>query len=199
LGVAAFVAVILGSAPAAHAWGIPFPSPRAARPDQSWLNDPPERRGARSKGKVAVFAFKGDDVYQPVRGAVVRLLRRKGLNVTTTLRPVEGATQYRETSYALNLAVYVEGEVSGAGARQSALLRLYGGVTGHRIASARFSGPTEKIVGDLRHTFWTRVGPAITRACSSASRPRRREREPLHIEAGEPLEDTPTAAQPEDG
>jgi hypothetical protein len=202
LGVAVLGAVILGSAPAARAWGILYPSPLLVRPgppDQSWLLDVPERPGGRSRGKVAVFVFKGDDVYQPMRATVVRLLRRKGFNVTTTLRPVDTAVEYREMSYASNLAVYVEGEVSGEGARQSALLRLYGGVTGHRIASARFSGPTEKIVEELGHTLWTRVGPAITRACASASRPRRREREPLHIEAGTPLEDTPVVGQPDNG
>jgi hypothetical protein len=170
---------------------------RAAPPDQSWLNDVPERPGARSRGKIAVFVFKGDDVYQPTRAAVVQLLRRRGFNVTTTLRPADSAAQYRDLSVAANLAVFVEGEVSGEGDRQSALLRFYGGVTGHRIASARFSGSTEKLVADLRHALWTRVGPAITRACSSAARPRRLEREPLHIEAGTPLDDTPGPSEAE--
>jgi hypothetical protein len=200
LGVAVLVGVILGSAPAAEAiWGMLYPLPprvvRPTPPDQSWLMDIPERPGARSKGKVAVFVFKGDDVYQPVRAAVVQVLRRRGLNVTTTLRPIDSAAEFRDVSYTLNLAVYVEGEMSGAGARQSALIRLYSGVTGHRIASARFSGLTEKIVGDVGHTLWTRVGPVVMRACSSASRPRRREREPLHIEAGTPLETTPVTSE----
>jgi hypothetical protein len=199
LGVAVWVGASLVWAPAAEAWGIVYPSPRAKPPDQSWLLDVPERPGARPRSKIAVFVFKGDDVYQPMRAAVVRLLRRRGLSVTTTLRPVDSAAQYREMSYALNLAVYVEGEVSGEGARQSALIRLYSGVTGQRIASARFSGPTEKIVEDLGHTFWTRVGPAVARARASASRPRRLEREPLHIEAGDPVEPSPGAPSRAEG
>jgi hypothetical protein len=201
LGVALLVGVILGSAPAAQAtWGILYlPPPKVVRTpeEQAWLRDIPERPGARSRGKVAVFVFKGDDVYQPVRAAVVQMLRRRGFNVTVTLRPVDSATEFREMSQVANLAVYVQGEMSGEGARQSAHIHVYSGVTGHRIASARFSGPTAKIVGDLGHTFWTRVGPAILRTCSSVARPRRLEREPLRIEAGEPLENTPPASEAE--
>ena len=201
LGVAVWLGVILSSAPApAQAgWGVPHlwrrkvvqPTP----PDQSWLKDLPEASGAHSKGKIAVFVFEGDDVYQPVRAAVVRTLRRRGLNVTVTLRPVDSAAQFRELSSALNLAAYVEGEVSGEGARQSAHIRLRSGANGQRIASATFSGPTQKIVADVGRGLWTRVGGAVTRARSSVSRPRQREREPMRIDAGTPLENTPTISE----
>jgi hypothetical protein len=149
------------------------------------LKDLPERA---SRGKVAVFEVKGDDVYQPVREAVVRVLRRRGLNVIVTLRPVEGATEHRETSQALNLALFVSGEMTGEGARQKAVLQLTSGMTGHRMASARFAGATDAIVGEISRTLWTRVGPTITRACKSASKPRAREREPLRIDASDPLD-----------
>jgi len=193
------VAVILGwaSAPAEAAWGTSYlwrPPARLGPPDQSWLMDLPQKAGGHARGKVAVFAIKGDEFYQPVRAAVVKLLRRRGLNVTATLRPVDSAAQFRELSQTLNLAVYVDGEMRGEGARQSAVIRLRSGISGQRIASARFSGPTQKIVGDVERTFWTRVGPAVSRACTSASRPRRREREPLHIDAGSPV-DAPIASQ----
>jgi len=193
LGVAVLVGTILSfaAAPAEATWGIYPQPPKAARPtppDQAWLLDVPERPGAQAKRKVAVFAFTGDDVYQPVRAAVVRTLRRRHLSVTASLKPVESAVEYREMSYALNLQIFVEGEVSGEGARQSALIRLYSGVTGRRIASVRFNGPTEKIVGDVGRTLWTRLGPIITRACSTVSHPRKLEREPLHIDAGTPIE-----------
>jgi hypothetical protein len=191
LGLAVLAGVILafGYTPAQAAWGVPYQLrlPQVVRPgppDQSWLMDVPEKPGAHSRGKVAVFVFNGDDIYQPVRAAVVRVLRERGLTVTASLRPVDSAAQYREMSYALNLAVYVEGEMVGEGARQTALVRLRSGVTGQRIATAKFSGPTHEIVGAVGRTLWTRVGAATMRACSSASRPRRREREPLVIEAG---------------
>jgi hypothetical protein len=201
LAFAVLVATILGAgAPSAQAaWGVLFPRPpwtvRRTPPDLSWLNDVPERPAARSRGKVAVFVFRGDDVYEPVRAAVVRTLRRRGLNVTAALRPVDSVAQYRELSYALNLAVFVDGELDGEGARQSARVQLRSGVTGQRIAAARFSGPTQKIVGDIGRTLWTRVGPATMRACTSAARPRQREREPMRIDAGAPADDLPIAAR----
>ena len=192
--------LVSASAPAEAAWAIPYPlSPVVVRspapPDQSWLMDVPEKPGARARGKVAVFIFNGDDVYQPVRAEVVRVLRRRGLNVTATLRPVDSAAQYREMSYTLNLGVFVEGELIGDGPRQIAHIRLRSGLTGQRIASATFSGPTPKIVEAIGHTLWTRVGGTVMRACSSSSRPRRREREPLRIEAGTPMESRSLASK----
>jgi hypothetical protein len=188
--------VISAPAPVEARWGVLYvPRPvRKLPPDQSWLQDVPEKPGARARSKVAVFAFQNDDVYEPVRAAVVRLLRRKGLNVTANLRPVDSASQYREMSQTLNLAVYVEGELTGEGAQQRARIRLRSGVSGQHFASATFSGPTPKIVGDINKTLWNRVGPSVSRACSSASKPRRRERDPLHIDAGSPL-DAAIAAQ----
>ena len=43
---------------------------RLAPPDQSWLQDVPEKPGAHSKGKVAVFPIAGDDVYEIGRAHV---------------------------------------------------------------------------------------------------------------------------------
>lgn len=189
------VVTLLSAAPAAEAaWGTypRFPPPaRPAPPDQSWLTDVPEKPGAHGRGKVAVFVFKGDDVYQPVRATVVRMLRRRRLHVTTSLKPVVGALEYREVAATLNMAAFIEGEVTGEGPRQSALITLYSGLTGHRMAQVRASGPTEKIVADLGRTFWTRLGPPLTRACTSASRPRKLEREPLRIDAGDPADAAP--------
>src|SRR5688572_23114107 len=97
--VAASAAAVVVAAPTAALarWGVPhLPRPpivRRVAPDQSWLQDVPEKAGARTRNKVAVFVFRGDDVYEPVRAAVVRLLRRRGLNVTATLRPVDSAEQ----------------------------------------------------------------------------------------------------------
>lgn len=196
-GIATVLGGVLLSWPVdAYAWGAMRGERRTAPkpPDQSWLQDVPEKPGARSRGKVAVFVFNGDDVYQPVRGAVVRALRKRGLNVTANLRPVDSAAQYREMSQTLQLAVFIDGEVKGEGARQSAQIRLRSGVTGQNMVTATFSGPTQKIVGDVNQKLWARVGPAISRSCVTASKRRRRERAPLRIEAGTP-EDLPITAQ----
>jgi hypothetical protein len=191
-----FVLLVFVPAVAQARWGVPYlPRPaRRAPPDQSWLQDVPERPGARAKSRIAVFAFRNDDVYEPVRAAVVKLLRRRGLNVTANLRPVDSAEQYREMSYTLNLAAYVEGDLSGEGKAQRARIRLRSGVSGQPIATATFSGPTPKIVADLNRTLWTRIGPTVSRACTSAAKPRRRERDPLRIDAGTAIDDSRVAA-----
>src|SRR5262249_12446681 len=62
-------------------------------------------------GKVAVFEFKGDDAAL-VHEGVVGALRARGLAVTTSLRPVDSAEQYREMAATLDLAAYVDGAVS---------------------------------------------------------------------------------------
>jgi len=182
-----------GSAEAA--WGVPclLPQVHSAPPDQSWLKDVPEKPGSAAAGKVAVFTFKGDDVFEPIRAAVVRTLRKQQLNVTAALRPADSPAQYREMSYSSNLAVFIEGEVSGEGARQTVLIRLRSGVTGQHFTSAKFSGSTQAIVGAIGNALWSRVGSAIVRTCSNAAKPRRRESTPMYIEAGSPL-DTPVGS-----
>jgi hypothetical protein len=111
--------------------------------------------------------------------------------VTLNLRPVDTAEQFREMSYTLNLAAYVEGELVGDGPRQRARIRLRSGVTGQPIASASFSGPAPKMIADINRSLWTRLGPSVSRACTNAARPRRRERDPLRIDAGTPIDNTP--------
>jgi len=192
--VVALISIAASSAAQAAWWPLPHVAPRAAPlpPDQTWLNDVPQRAGV-SKPKVAVFIIQGDDVYQPVREAVVRSLRRKGLDVTAALRPVDSPAQYREMSTTLKVAAYVDGEVTGEGAHHNAHIRIRSGVTGQHVAVANFSGPTPKIVGAISRSLWNRVGSATMRACSATAHSHRREREPLRIEAGTPLDDASIA------
>ena len=176
--------------PAQAAWGVPCPLPQvhSAPPDQSWLKDVPEKPGSGARGKVAVFVFNGDDVFEPVRAAVVRALRKQRLSVTASLRPADGPAQYREMSYSSNLAVFVDGEVSGEGARHTVIIRLRSGVTGLYFASAKFSGSTQAVVGAIGGSLWGRVGSAIMHTRSAAAKPRRHESAPMYIEAGSPLD-----------
>jgi hypothetical protein len=184
--------LVAKASPADAAWGVPSPLPQihSAPPDQTWLKDVPEKPGTGARARVAVFVFKGDDVFEPVRAAVVRALRKQRLSVTAGLRPADTPAQYREMSYSSNLAVFIDGEVSGQGAQQTVLIRLRSGVTGQYFASAKFSGSTQAVVGAIGVALWPRVGSAIMRTCSSAAKPRRRESAPMYIEAGSPL-DTP--------
>lgn len=200
LGALLLVGFVSQAATAEANWGFPYSLlPRVVRPaplppDQSWMNDVAETRSSAAKTKVAVFPFAGDDVYEPVRAAVVRTLRRRALNVTANLRPVDSAIQYREMSTTLNVVAFVEGDMQGEGKAQKAHIRLRSGTTGRPMASATFTGTTPKIVADVQRTLWNRLGPAVSRARATAARGRRQgrplEREPTRIDASSPTDGT---------
>ena len=166
---------------------------RLAPPDQSWLQDVPEKPGAHSKGKVAVFPIAGDDVYEPMRAEVVRLLRGKGFTVLASLRPVDSAAQLREMAAMLGLGAIIDGDVKGEGPRQAARIHLRSGVSGQPVATATYSGTTPKIAASIKRGLWGRFGSAIKHGCASG-RPRRPSKEPLRIDAGSPM-DSPVASR----
>jgi hypothetical protein len=144
-----------------------------------------------SKGKAAVFSFEGDDV-EPVRESVVRLLRTKGLQVNTTLRPVDTPEQYRDMSVALGLGVYVHGQMKPQGRNQAvAIIVIRSGLTGKPIAITRFVGDRRTLPGEVAEGLWYRVNRVVTRACNGAARPGRYHNVPTHIEAGTPIEGAP--------
>ena len=145
----------------------------------------------RASGKIAVFLFDGDGG-APLRARVVRLLRARGLKVTTTLRPVDSAEQYREMADTLNLAGFVDGESSEDGDQASVTVHLRSGVSGLRIASATLAGERRALAGEVDKSLWPQLGPPLAKVCVEAAKPRKREREPMRIEAGTPL-DTPPA------
>ena len=163
-------------------------------------NAPPPRSPARSKsagpsvsGKLAVFGFKGDGAAR-VQQAVVSTLRTRGLQVTTSLRPVDTAEQYREMAATLRLAAYIDGSVAPAGSRAEATVQVRSGITGRRIASIRFSGERSGLPADVADGLWPRVGAQLARLCAEAAKPHKRGRGALRINAGTPVE----ASAPDD-
>jgi hypothetical protein len=143
-------------------------------------------------GRVAVFAFKGENGPMPVRTEVVNLLRSKGLNVMTTLLPVDSAEQYRDMAATLGLAVYVHGEVRDNGDRAKAVVHIRSGITGRKIKSVRFSGASTELPDDVGRSLWAEVGPSFLRTCAAAAKPRKGGRAPMRIEAGTPIEPSDT-------
>lgn len=186
--------VVFSTAFSAHAaWGVlaPTPQARAAPPDQSWMKDVPEKPGAKSRGKVAVFVFKGDDVFEQFRGAVVRALRKQGLTVFASLRPSDTSSQYRAVSYSSGIGLFIDGEVLGSGGKHVLQLRLRSGVTGQYFGGTKFTGSPTSLAGTIERSFWAKVGPATVRACASAAKPRKRGFSPMYIEAGSDLDRIP--------
>jgi hypothetical protein len=145
--------------------------------------------GPTVTGKVAVFGFTGEDA-ERVQQVVVSTLRTRGLDVTTTLRPVDSAEQYREMAATLQLAAYIDGSVRGAGSRGQATVRVRSGVTGRRIASLRFSGERGALATDVGNGLWPRTGSKLVHLCDEAAKPGKGPRRALRIDAGTPIEST---------
>jgi hypothetical protein len=143
--------------------------------------------GPSITGKVAVLGFTGEGAAR-VQQSVVSSLRTRGLQVTTTLRPVDSAEQFREMAATLQLAAYIEGSVGGAGARGQATVHVRSGVTGRRIASVHFSGDRGALADDVGSGLWPRTGSQLARLCAAAAKPRKGGRRALRIDAGTQIE-----------
>src|SRR3954471_8591138 len=147
-------------------------------------------------GKVAMFAFTGDDA-EVIRRQVTHLLKSKGMKIMTSLRPVDSAEQYREMSVTLNLVAYIDGEVTIDGNEGSATIYVRNGATGMRTSSATVAADRHQLAASLSKELWERLGPALSQACADATKPRKAGREPMRINAGTPLTAADTAGAPE--
>jgi hypothetical protein len=167
----------------------PPPTPPAAASAGGKSKGKPDGRsdGPPVSGKVAVFGFTGDGAAR-VQQAVVSTLRTRGLHVTTGLRPVDSAEQYRDMAAALRLAAYIDGSVDGAGSQ--ATVHVRSGMTGRRIASVRFSGEGSALPSDVGNNLWPRTGSQLTRLCAEAAKPRKGGGRVMRINAGTQVEPT---------
>jgi hypothetical protein len=142
------------------------------------------------QGKVAVFTFEGDGAAS-VQRHVIAALKAKGLKVTTGLRPVDSAEQYREMAVTLKLVAYIDGEASADGDQGSATVFVRSGFTGLRVASTTFAGERRTLAAEVGRGIWERLVADLAQVCADASKPRKAERPPLRIEAGTPIENRP--------
>jgi hypothetical protein len=142
------------------------------------------------------MGFEGDGA-NPLRARVVRLLRAKGLKVITNLRAVDTPEQYREMADTLVLVAFLDGEASEDGDQASVTVHLRSGVSGLRVASATLAGERRKLAATIDKELWAQLAPPLSRVCTDAAKPHKREREPMRIEAGTPLDKTP--ADPPEG
>lgn len=161
----------------------------ARRTRSKAISTPHASASANLRGKVAVFPFWNDDDNQ-VSSHVAQLLTARGLEVVTGLRRVDSAEQYRDMATHLGLAAYVDGDVYGGDARAQAIVRLRSGFTGRRLAEVRFTERRAQLRRQLSERLWPKLARPMARACSDATRPRKRGRT-MHINAGTPIETTP--------
>jgi len=139
--------------------------------------------------KLVLFPFRSDD--DEISSHVVRLLRAHGLEIVTGVRPVDSPEQYREMATQLLLVGYVEGSVRGTGAKARVTVRLRSGYSGRIVAQPTFGDSRGGLRHDLGEKLWKRLGPAVNRICKDATKPRKRSKTTLTIDAGTPIETIP--------
>jgi hypothetical protein len=144
----------------------------------------------RLGGKVAIFPLKWDDD-RTIYVQIERILRSKGLEVVDGVRPVDTAEQYRELASAMGLAAFVGGDYWEKDDKARVTINVRSGYTGQKVAVGTFKETPLHMHAEVEDKLWKKVGPAMSRACVDANRPRKKGRNPLMIEAGTPLESPP--------
>jgi hypothetical protein len=194
------LSLLLGHAAAAEAKkskakGKPGGAVAASRKPPASRAQPKEPALPAPQGKVVVFRFEGEErTATAVQRHVISALKAKGMKVTTGLRPVDSAEQYREMSMTLGFVAFVDGDVSVDVEQGSATIFVRSGVTGLRVASTTFAGERRALAGEVGKGLWERVADALAQVCADAAKPRKAERAPMRIEAGTPIENTPPDA-----
>ena len=140
------------------------------------------------EGKVAVFPVRYDED-SGFSAQIVRILQAHGLEVSTDTRRVDTSEQFRELSTALGFAAYVDAEYNDNGPRSRLSIVVRNGYSGRKAAVVTFRESNLHLRTEVEENLWTKIGPAIAKSCADASKPRKRDRDPLMIEAGTPLAD----------
>lgn len=148
------------------------------------------RGAANLEGKVALFPLKNDDD-QTLHVQLERILRSKGLEVVSDVRPVDTAEQYRELATAMGLAAFVGGDYWEKDDKARVNIQIRNGYTGQKVAVGTFKETPLHMHNEVEEKLWPKVGSAMARACVDANKPRKKGRNPLMIEAGTPLESAP--------
>jgi len=140
------------------------------------------------EGKVVLLPFADDDD-RSIAALVERLLQARGLEVLTNVRGVDTPEQYRELAGLTGVTAFVDGTVREREGDKNVrvTVQLRSGYTGRRVALATFKETKLHLRTEIEDKLWTRFGPAMARAVVDASKPRKRGRGPMVIEAGTPL------------
>jgi hypothetical protein len=146
-----------------------------------------ERSSARAGAKVALFPLKYDDD-RTLTVQIERILRNKGMEVVTGVRPVDTAEQYREVATAMGLAAFVGGDYIEKNDKATVTVQVRSGYTGKKLTAPTFKETPLHMHNEIETKLWAKIGPTVSRACVEANRPRKKGRNPLMIDAGSPLE-----------
>ncbi|HVY40884.1 MAG TPA: hypothetical protein VHM31_23255 [Polyangia bacterium] len=182
----AVLALLSGAVPAAGQARAATHRPAAHHVRAGKKAPRPPKVVPNQEGKVVVFPFKDDDDHS-IGAQIERLLRARGLEVMTGVRRVDTAEQYRDMATTLGLAAYVDGALRESPNSARVTVSVRSGYSGRKVVSITFKETPLHLRAEIEDKLWTKLGPAMSRACADATKPRRRGRGPLLIEAGTPL------------
>ncbi len=175
-------------APPAHA------GRHSARGAKSKSSAHAAKKAPRSKvvsnpeGKVVLLPIRDDDDHG-YTSQVERLLRAHGVDVATDVRGVDTPEQFRELATHLGIAAFVDGTLKEkeGDAISKVTVQVRSGYTGRRLTLVTFRETKLHLRAEMEDKLWPKVAPAIARACADAAKPRKRDRDPMMIQAGIPL------------
>jgi hypothetical protein len=201
LSAAAALIAVAAVAPAAQARGAGRRPARAMKTaaHAGKKAAPAGKVAATPEGKVVLLPLRDDDD-RSFTSQVERLLRARGVEVVTDVRGVDTPEQFRELATHLNIAAFVEGnfkERDGAPVAK-VTVQVRSGWTGRKVTTATFRETKLHLRAEMEDKLWKKIGPAIARACVDANKPRKKDRAPMMIQAGIPLNvpDPPPAPPP---
>jgi len=189
-------AVLAGSvsvaeaAPRKSASKAKAPSRGRAKASAGGASQVRDASAAVARSRIALLEFRGDNTDQ-IRAQVIKVLKTKVGEVSTNLRPADTTEQYRDMGAALNLALYVHGQIKDTGKDTAVLtIDLRSGVSGRKLTSVKFTGNRRKLYADAEDELWAKIEKPFSRACLEATTAVRRHNAPMRIEAGSPIEDS---------
>ena len=118
---------------------------------------------ALARPRVSIQPIEGVGGAQ-VRATVVRVVRRKGLRVTTGIPRAEGTGQYYTWAREAGVKAFVAGELETRGRRQRATFLVWSGNSGSVVGRWTVAGRTGTLPRQVARGFWRHLGRAVARA-----------------------------------
>lgn len=117
-----------------------------------------------ARAEVSVQPLTGAPGTQLLRREVAKVVRQRGLRVTTRVPQAEGTGQYYTWARELGLRAFVSGEVESLGRRRRATFLVWSGHTGSVVGRWTVTAPAKRLPRAVARGFWPRLGRSLRRA-----------------------------------
>jgi hypothetical protein len=118
---------------------------------------------ALARPRVSVQPIAGAGGPQ-LRATVVRIVRRKGMRVTTGIPTAEGTGQYYTWAREAGVKAFVATELVTVGRRQRATILVWSGNSGSIVGRWTVAAPAGQLPRNVARGFWRHLGKAVARA-----------------------------------